>query len=364
MIIVFLDFDDIKNPLLNAGQARSTYELGRRLSKKHGITVVSSRYPGSVDRVESGIQYVHIGIGTKHIRLNNFFYILFLPFFVRKIRADVIFECFTAPISTLFSPLFTKIPVIGIPSMFNATEFSKKYHLPFHLIESFGMKFYKYMIAYSDIDGAKINRLNPKIERRIIPQGVDASYLAISYKNPQHILFLSRFDVWQKGIDLLLHAYAMIKDKIPYRLVIAGHGPDEKKIQKIISELSLEDRVTIVGSAYGEKKIDLISRAIFCAFPSRHDELSLWALEALASGLPIVAFDLPECKWIDKAASLKAKPFDIADYAQLLIDASDPIRNNKMRIHARELARKYSWDVVVSQYEEYIHDVINKEAKS
>lgn len=63
--IVYLDFDDIKNPLLNAGQARATAEVGKRLALKgHKVTSVCSRYPGAKDRIENGIKYTHIGLGS------------------------------------------------------------------------------------------------------------------------------------------------------------------------------------------------------------------------------------------------------------------------------------------------------------
>src|SRR5260221_9438889 len=102
MNIIFLDFDDIKNPLLGAGQAKATREVGIELIKMgHQITVISSKYPGYKDRKEDGITYRHIGLLSNRIRLNNIFYILSLPFAVRKLKGDIIVECFTAPISTL-----------------------------------------------------------------------------------------------------------------------------------------------------------------------------------------------------------------------------------------------------------------------
>ena len=123
--IVILDFDDVANPLLGAGQAKATYELAKRLVKRgHKVEVISSRYPGYKDRMEQGIRYRHIGISSGNIRLNNLIYILAVPWQVMKVRADVVVECFTAPISTLLSPLFTKLPVVVIPSSFEADRFA------------------------------------------------------------------------------------------------------------------------------------------------------------------------------------------------------------------------------------------------
>lgn len=364
--IVFLDFDDIRNPLLGAGQARATVEVGKLLVEKgHSVTVLCSRYPGSKDRIENGIKYKHISIGTKNIRLNNFLYIASISLAVSKIKnTDVIIECFTAPISTLFSPLFTKIPVIGLPSMFNAEEFSKKYHLPLHWIEKFGMKFYKYLLPYSNVDSTKARKLNPNIIYKIVPQGVGKEYFAIKQKKPKYILFLGRFDIAQKGIDLLLQAYAKVSDRIKYPLVIAGHGPDENKIINLIIKLGIKNKVKMVGPAYGEKKSKLMSESLFVAFPSRHDEMCLWALEALAGGLPLVGFDIPESKWLSEKISFKSKPFDTNSYAKILLKATNPKIITPMRKNARIVTKKYTWEKVANEFEDFIKTVLKKEGKS
>jgi glycosyltransferase involved in cell wall biosynthesis len=247
--------------------------------------------------------------------------------------------------------------------MFNAKEFTQKYGLPFHLWERFGSKFYKYFLPYSDVDSAKMKKLNPSITYQITPQGVDESFFKIKHKTPKHILFLSRLEMHQKGIDLLLRAYAKVAKKVGYPLVLAGHGNDTEKIKALITELGLEDKVSFAGSAYGKKKEQLISEAIFVAFPSRHDEISLWALEALASGMPLVGFDLPECKWISDEVSLKAKPFDLDAYAKVLVKATDKKFNAQMRKNARALAKQYSWDKVAGMFDSFIEQVLEKESK-
>lgn len=358
--ITYLDFDDIRNPLLAAGQAQATYQVARRLVQKgHKVTVISSRFPGSSDRTEEGIEYRHIGLGAGNIKLNNFAYIFALPFTVMRLKCDIIIECFTAPISTLFSPVFTRIPVVVLPSMFNAEEFSRKYGIPVHLVERFGARFYKYMMPYSNVDEAKIKRMNPNIVTRIVPQGVGEEYLNLKPQLAEHILFLSRFDIAQKGIDLLLQAFAKIKDQVPYPLLVAGRGPDKDKIVQLIKNLGLESKVRMLGPLYGQEKLDIMSKAAFVAFPSRHDELSLWALEAFGAGLPVVAFDLPEAAWMGTEAALKAQPLDIDAYGKLLIEACDPQKNQLMRKAARDLAQTYSWRSVVDKIEAFAYEIIN-----
>lgn len=363
MKIAILDFDDIKNPLLNGGQARATNEVAKRLVKKgHKVEVISSKYPGFEDRIEEGINYRHIGFGSGNIRLNNILYILMIPFAVRAIKADMILECFTAPISTLFSPVFTDIPVAALPTSFDAERFSKLYHLPFDRIERFGCRFYKYFLPFTEHLSEKIKKINPSVITKVVPEGVGKEFFKIEKKTVKHILFLGRLDMDQKGIDLLLRSYSKIASEVDLPLVIAGNGPDEERIRSYISELHLEKKVSMAGAAYGEKKARLLSEALFVAFPSRNEGFSLFALEALASGLPLVAFDIPGLSWNNSSVAMKAKAFDVDEYSLLLRKAvQDENLTSKMSVDARSFAMNFTWDKVADQFESFFHEIIEKE---
>ncbi|HVZ12496.1 MAG TPA: glycosyltransferase family 4 protein [Patescibacteria group bacterium] len=362
--IVFLDLDDVKNPILNGGQARATYEVGGRLVEKgHKVTVLCSKYPGYKDRFENGIYYKHIGIGTGNIKVNNFAYLAAAPLAVTSLKnVDVILECFTAPVSTLLSPLFTNIPVVGLSTSFEADRFSKMYHLPFYLVERFGLRFYKYFVALTIFFEKKMKVSNPKVISTVIPEGVGEEFFKIKKKRSKHILFLGRLDMDQKGIDLLLHAYAKIANKVKYPLVIAGNGPDEKKVAELIKKLKLENKVSMVGPTYGDKKAAYLSESLFVAFPSRNETFSCFALEALASQLPLVAFDIPGISWTGDNVASKAKAFNVNEYASLLLDAVKKNQNGKLGKEARRYAAKFTWSRVASEFEEFFYMVLKKEA--
>lgn len=361
--IVFLDFDDIKNPLLGAGQARATLEVGSRLARLgHNIKIISAKYPGYKDRKENGIEYKHIGIDTGNIRFNNIIYILRIPFAVRQIKnADIIVECFTAPVSTMFSPLFTKIPVVALPTSFEAERFAKLYHFPFDKIEQYGLRTYKYYLPYTESFDRRMKKENKNIISKIVPEGVGEEFFKIRPKKKKHILFLGRLDMGQKGIDLLLSAYSIVREAVNYPLIIAGNGPDEEKIKKMVKKLELEEKVTMVGPAFGEAKTKLLSEAICVAFTSRHEGFSLFSLEALASALPLLGFDIPGLSWTTEDAVLKAKRFDVKAYAKLLLLANDSSLMKKMSSAARNLAKKYTWDNVSSKFESFFYEILERE---
>jgi len=363
LTIIFLDFDDIKNPLLGAGQARATVEVGSRLVKHgHKVTVYCSKYPGYKNRKENGIIYKHIGVGTKNIRINNFAYIFFVPFSVIGLRGDVIIECFTAPISTLFSPLFTKIPVIALTTSFEAARFGELYHLPFERVERFGLKFYKYGIALTQFFSDKIKAVRKDAEVVVIPEGVGKEFFSIKRSESEHILFLARLDMSQKGIDLLLESYKLIYNKVKYPLIIAGNGPDEVKIAKKIVSLGLQEKVKMVGPAWGEMKNNLLSKAVACAFTSRNETFSLFALEALASGLPLISFDIPGLAWNDGVA-IKSKPFNIKSYANNLLLVNDDKKMKELSEKSRTFARGFTWDRVAKDFDKFINYVVKMESK-
>lgn len=362
--IAYLDFDDVRNPLLGGGQAVATRAVGSRLAKKgHKVISICSKYPGYRDRTEDGIKYIHIGIGSRFIRLNNLFYILLLPFSVVRLNADIIIECFTPPISTLFSPLFTRIPVVGLPSQFQAKEFSRKYHLPFNLVEKFGCRFYKYFLPYTKDVDMRMRKYNPSVISKIVSHGAEDEYFRIKNTKPKYILFLGRMDMDQKGIDLLLKAYALVKESISYPLVIAGHGADESKVKELAKKLDLGDKVKFIGSTYGNKKLKVLAEALFVAFPSRHDDLPIFSLEALASGLPLVCFDIPEMKWAGPDIAWKSKPYEISDYGNLLLKAAEDKKTLAMRKNARKYARRFSWKKVVDEFESFFYEINNVEHK-
>lgn len=361
MKIAILDMDDLKNPHWGSGQATATREIGKRLSKKNDIVVYCSKYPDSKDYKKDNIFYQHIGIGTKFAKVNNLFYLLALPFTVRKIKADIIIEHFTAPISTCFSPLFTKIPVVGLSSFFASGELSKKYGINFNLLERLGGKFYKYAVALNKSHAAKMKVYNPSIAVRIIPNGVDKKYLTMKAEEKNYILFIGRIDIFQKGLDMLIAAFKKAKEAIEDNLYIIGSGSvsEEKQLMGLIEKNNLIKRVKFLGRKTGKEKDDYLRKAKFAVFPSRYEGQSLSFLEMMALGKPIVCFDIAGLEWLEKCA-IKVKALDVNNFAKNIIFLS---KNKGARQaigrRAKEQAALYTWDETAKQYEKFLLSIVN-----
>ena len=96
-----------------------------------------------------------------------------------------------------------------------------------------------------------------------------------------------------KGIDRLLQAMTHLKRLKPLRLLIVGgddhHTRESRDLQRLSRKLGIQDAVTFVGRVDHEMLPPYYCAADVVVLPSHYETFGLVALEALASGTPVVA---------------------------------------------------------------------------
>jgi len=111
------------------------------------------------------------------------------------------------------------------------------------------------------------------------------------------VLYVGRIEPL-KGLDTLLAASALLRDRVPgLKLLIAGgsHTSDEPterelaRLNAIAGSLGLHDVVEFLGPKSQAELPDLYRAADVCAVPSRYESFGMAALESLACGTPVVA---------------------------------------------------------------------------
>lgn len=122
-----------------------------------------------------------------------------------------------------------------------------------------------------------------------IPNGVDTERFFPATRQSGTIcelLFVGRLAP-QKGVDILLHSLALIPDG--WRLRIAGDGPERERLSALATNLGLRNRVEFLGWTQRDALPEIYRNADVFVFPSYDEGMPNVVLEALASGLPIVA---------------------------------------------------------------------------
>jgi glycosyltransferase involved in cell wall biosynthesis len=106
-----------------------------------------------------------------------------------------------------------------------------------------------------------------------------------------HVLAMGRLTP-QKGFDLLLQALVGVRAAgVPARLTIVGVGELEAALGEQVQQLGLADAVELVG--FQEKPERFFAHADVFVLSSRYEGMPNVVLEALACGLPVIAFDCP-----------------------------------------------------------------------
>lgn len=95
-------------------------------------------------------------------------------------------------------------------------------------------------------------------------------------------LFVGRL-IPQKGIDVLVRAFAEVPDSVLY---IVGKGTEERSLKALALSLGISKRVNFLGV---REDVVALMRVCNCfVFPSRYEGFSLVLLEAMAAGMPLV----------------------------------------------------------------------------
>ncbi len=150
------------------------------------------------------------------------------------------------------------------------------------------------IVAISAHLASEIVRFCPKVRKKIVTihNGVASRefYGVRGFSFPsRYLLSLGRLNP-VKGHDVLLMALRKVADEEKnVHLIIAGDGPQRARLHAVTMALSLTGHVTFLGEISRERAKDLLAGCEFLVLSSWHEGMPLVALEAMASGKPVIA---------------------------------------------------------------------------
>jgi phosphatidyl-myo-inositol dimannoside synthase len=206
---------------------------------------------------------------------------------------------------------------------------------------------------------------------QVIPNGIDPEMLeppadhnrllcaaqercGISLAGKKMLLTVGRL-VPRKGIAWFVQ-YVM--PEIPSNVVylIAGNGPETSRIRRVIRDLGLEGRVSLLGRISNGQRNALLERADVFVMPNiptpgDMEGFGISAIEAGAAGVPVVASDLEGIRdaVIDGVTGYRVAPKDSAAFADRIVG----MNLNRRRI--RDTVRStFNWAAIAERYRELI----------
>lgn len=214
-------------------------------------------------------------------------------------------------------------------------------------------------IAVSEPARNFFNRYFPEFPLRVIPNGIDVNVFQPGLSPIRHlrddnvnILFVGRLEK-RKGLGDLLRGYEFMRARVPQsRLIVVGDGPLRGKVESYIARHRLPN-VVLAGYVPDSVKPRYYNSAdIFCAPATGAESFGIVLLEAMASGVPVVATEVPGYMSVLEPGrdSLTVRPKGWAELgAALIILARDADLRRRMGAYGHEKARRYAWEAVASQ---------------
>ena len=203
----------------------------------------------------------------------------------------------------------------------------------------------------------------------IIPNGVDFEDVQnIQPKSTEHpsILFVGRL-AKIKGVDILLKAIPVIKEKIPaIHIYIAGLGPQEEELKELVKELNIEENVEFLGFISGGNKYAWYKSVDVCVFPSRHDSGPIVLLEAMACGKPIIASNVGGIPFMveDGKTGFLFESGNVGELAEkIVILLKDKEMQEKMGEAGLEKVKEFTWEKIAEQTVKVYKEVLSKGVK-
>ncbi|MCE4217276.1 MULTISPECIES: N-acetyl-alpha-D-glucosaminyl L-malate synthase BshA [Aquirufa] len=167
-----------------------------------------------------------------------------------------------------------------------------------------------------------------------------------------------------KRIEDIVRVFALVRKKIPAKLVLIGDGPERSGIEALCRELEVQCDVRFLGKMDGIE--EALSLADLFLLTSEKESFGLAALEAMACEVPVISSNaggIPEVN-IHGVTGYVSEIGDVKDMAANAIKMlSDPILHDQMKANA--LARAQEFDIVkiLPLYEKYYERITSKSWK-
>ncbi|MFN3918529.1 MAG: N-acetyl-alpha-D-glucosaminyl L-malate synthase BshA [Flavobacteriales bacterium] len=163
-----------------------------------------------------------------------------------------------------------------------------------------------------------------------------------------------------KRVEDVVEVFKKVREKIPTKLLFVGDGPERSNVERLCREYKVCGDIVFLGKLKSTKEI--LNLADLFVLPSETESFGVSALEAMASGVPVIATNtggLPELVQDDVSGFLSP----VGDTDKMATDALRLLENqlllNKFKQAAIKRAADFDINKILPLYEELYNSVIN-----
>lgn len=359
-------YDDPGNPWVGGGGAERVRALYGRLGGAVDVLVLTGNYPGAADGVTDGVRYERLGAPWPYAWSRATFGAAATRR-LRRARYDAAVVELSAYTPVMLPP---GRPVAVAAQMLIGPHAARRWGAAGGRAVAWGERRWlrgaRHACAASRRLAADLAPLvHPDARVAVVGNGVAPEFFdpppAAPAPDAAELLCYGRFDVHQKGLDVLLAAMAEVRRRRPgTRLRIAGRGRDADRVRRLVAAHGLSDGVAVEEGPTRARALALFAAARVLVAPSRFEGVPLTLMEAMAAGLPAVAADVGAVAELcdGDAGPVLVPPEDPAALAASVVSLlDDPARRRRLADAGREAARAWAWDALAERHLAFLHDV-------
>ena len=215
--------------------------------------------------------------------------------------------------------------------------------------------------------GSEIKVVSNGIDLKRFRPDQDTTTLRSKYHLPTTplLLYVGRLDK-EKNLDLVLKALSMVSADVTLHFAVAGNGASRQSLEKLSAGLGVRERVTFLGFVPDMDLPALYSAAQCFVMAGTAELQSIATMEAMASGLPVVAADavaLPELVQTERNGFL-FEPGNAAMLSELLTRVfTDPALRDRMGRESLDIIQAHAVERTMGTFEAAYQAVIQDGAR-
>ena len=247
--------------------------------------------------------------------------------------------------------------------LYSAQNLDKRYPVPFRWFERQALRGAAGAYVCNREAGEILVRKGLRGPAELIPLGVDTAAFtprAAEAGGDPVIGYVGRLEP-NKGVAVLLRSAAL---RARWRVEITGDGPQRADLERLAGELGIADRVDFRGFARGDRLAAAYRRLDVVVVPSLpwpgwREQFCRVAIEAMASGVPVVASRSGAIPDVVGRAGVLVPPNDVVALAAGVDEALLPEKWRALRADGLARANEFTWERVAAQQQLFYREVVD-----